>query len=250
MKALVFAAGLGTRLRPITDTIPKALVPVCGQPLLYHVLNKLKRAGYEEAEFNVHHFPQLIKDYLAGSELGMDIAVSDESACLLETGGGVLNAKDLILPCAGPFLVHNVDIISNLDLCWLREQSRPDALATLVVSERPTRRNLLFDSEMRLVGWTDKATGEVRSPYPDLKSENCRSYAFAGIHNLSPRIFDAFGRYGFSGRFPIMDFYLKACREEPIYGALAEDLKLVDVGKFDTLAEAERQAAEILSSGE
>ena len=139
MKALVFAAGLGTRLRPITDTIPKALVPVCGQPLLYHVLNKLKRAGYGQAVVNVHHFPQLIKDYLAGSEFGMDIAVSDESACLLETGGGVLNAKDLILPCAGPFLVHNVDIISNLDLGWLREQSRPDALESYFLEPKPSR---------------------------------------------------------------------------------------------------------------
>ncbi len=246
MKALIFAAGLGTRLKPITDTLPKALVPVCGEPLLYHVIQKLKAAGYTQLTVNVHHFPEQIRAYIASRDWGVPIAISDESEALLETGGGILHAKEHILPTNEPFLVHNVDIISNLDLSKVQEQTRPDALATLVVSERPTRRNLLFNDEMRLVGWMDNETGEVRSPYPDLDPNACHKYAFSGIHNLSPRIFPHFAEWGFTGRFPIMDFYLKTCHREPIYGILAENLQLVDVGKFDQLEQAQQQCAALL----
>ena len=237
---MVFAAGLGTRLKPITDSLPKALVPVCGQPLLYHVIGKLRDAGYTQIVVNVHHFPELIREWLATHDLGVEVSISDESACLLETGGGILHAQDLILPCREPFLVHNVDIVSNLDLGWVQRGTRPDALATLVVSQRDTRRQLLFDDEMRLVGWLDRAIGEVRSPYPGLDPSACRQYAFAGVHNLHPRIFPHFGEWGFSGRFPIMDFYLKTCAAEPIFGLAAPDLQLVDVGKFESLPQAEQ----------
>lgn len=237
---MVFAAGLGTRLKPITDSLPKALVPVCGQPLLYHVIGKLRDAGYTQIVVNVHHFPELIQEWLATHPLGVEVSISDESACLLETGGGILHAQDLILPCQEPFLVHNVDIVSNLDLGWVQRGTRPDALATLVVSQRDTRRQLLFNDDMRLVGWLDRATGEVRSPYPGLDPSACRQYAFAGVHNLHPRIFPHFGEWGFSGRFPIMDFYLKTCAAEPIFGLAAPDLQLVDVGKFESLPQAEQ----------
>lgn len=237
---MVFAAGLGTRLKPITDSLPKALVPVCGQPLLYHVIGKLRDAGYTQIVVNVHHFPDLIREWLSTHDLGVDVSISDESACLLETGGGILHAQDLILPCQEPFLVHNVDIVSNLDLGWVQRGTRPDALATLVVSQRETRRQLLFNDQMRLVGWLDRATGEVRSPYPGLDPSACRQYAFAGVHNLHPRIFPHFGEWGFSGRFPIMDFYLKTCAAEPIFGLAAPDLQLVDVGKFESLPQAEQ----------
>ena len=246
MKALIFAAGLGTRLKPLTDTLPKALVPVCGQPLLYHVIGKLRDAGYTQLVVNVHHFPEKIREYLDAHDFGVDIRISDESGQLLETGGGILHAQELLLPCEEPFLVHNVDIISNLDLSWLRGQSRPDALATLVVSPRETRRKLLFNEDRRLVGWMDSASGEIRSPYPGLDPSRCRHYAFAGVHNLSPRIFPHFQEWGFSGRFPIMDFYLKSCASEPIYGAVAENLTMVDVGKFDQLARAEALCRTIL----
>ena len=237
---MVFAAGLGTRLKPITDSLPKALVPVCGQPLLYHVIGKLRDAGYTQIVVNVHHFPELIREWLATHPLGVEVSISDESACLLETGGGILHAQDLILPCQEPFLVHNVDIVSNLDLGWVQRGTRPDALATLVVSQRDTRRQLLFNDDMRLVGWLDRATGEVRSPYPGLDPSACRQYAFAGVHNLHPRIFPHFGEWGFSGRFPIMDFYLKTCAAEPIFGLAAPDLQLVDVGKFESRPQAEQ----------
>ena len=246
MKAMVFAAGLGTRLRPITDTMPKALVPICGQPLLYHTVCKLRDAGYDELVVNVHHFPEQIRKYLADNDLGVSIKISDESAELLETGGGINHARELLLPLDEPFLVHNVDIISNLDIAWFREQTRPDALATLLVSERQTRRYLLFNDDMRLVGWTDISTGEVRSPYPYLDVSKCRRYAFAGIHNISPAIFQAFDALEVPGRFPIIDFYLRACADYPIYGVPAPGLTLVDVGKIETLAEAERICEGIL----
>ena len=188
MKAMVFAAGLGTRLKPITNTIPKALVPVCGQPLLAHVIEKLAAAGYDEIVVNVHHFAEKIKEYLSSNDFGVKILISDESDLLLETGGGILHARNY-LEGQEPFLVHNVDILSNLDLEWFRGQSRPGALANLLVSERKTQRYLLFNDDMCLVGWTNLATGEVRSPFPGLDIEKCRRYAFAGIHNISPEIF-------------------------------------------------------------
>ena len=243
MKAMVFAAGLGTRLKPLTDTMPKALVPVCGQPLLYHVLTKLVAAGYDDIIVNVHHFPDQIIDYLCIHDFGAHITISDEREFLRETGGGVKHVRPLLTE---PFLVHNVDIISNLDFKWLREQHRPDALATLVVSERKTQRYFLFDDDGRLKGWTNIATGEVRSPFPDIDPEKCRKLAFAGIHMISPAIFDAFDKFGFGERFSITDFYLKACAEYPIYAAVPPGFKMVDVGKFDSLSEAEATCAEIL----
>lgn len=239
MKAFVFAAGEGTRLRPLTDTMPKALVPVCGKPLLGHVVEKLRDAGYTQLVVNVHHFPGQIREYLAGRDWGVEISISDESEALLETGGAILHAKKLLLPSAEPFLVHNVDILSNLDLAWVRNNTRVDALATLVVSPRETRRQLLFSEDMRLVGWTDTATGQVRSPFPGLDPSRCRRYAFTGIHNIAPRIFPHFEQWGFVGRFPIMDFYLKSCVGGRIFGLPAEGLKLLDIGKPDALAQAE-----------
>ena len=236
MKAMIFAAGLGTRLRPITDTMPKALVPVCGKPLLYHTICKLRDAGYDDIVVNVHHFPEQIREYIQSNDFGARISISDESEQLLETGGGILKAKDLLFSDE-PFLVHNVDIVSNLKLSELNV--RPGDLATLVVSQRDTRRYLLFDDDMRLVGWTDTATGEVRSPFPGLDPSACHKYAFSGIHMISPEVFDAMAALGFTGRFPIMDFYLKACAEYPIRGYLARDLQMVDVGKIDTLPETE-----------
>ncbi len=245
MKAMIFAAGLGTRLKPITDTLPKALVPVGGEPLLYHVITKLKAAGYTELVINVHHFAGQIREYLATHDFGLPISISDETDELLETGGGIAHAKDLILPTGEPFLIHNVDILSNLDIAWLRSQTRPEALSTLLVSQRETSRYLLFDGEMRLVGWTNVATGEVRSPYPNLNPDHYHKLAFSGIHNVSPAIFEAFEKAGFSGRFPIMDFYIQECKNYPIYGVMARDLKLVDVGKLDTLAQAEEFLQEL-----
>ena len=233
--------------------MPKALVPVCGQPLLYHVVRKLVAAGYDDLVVNVHHFPDQIIHYLHSHDFGARIAVSDERDFLRETGGGIRYAASLLLEASTPpemreepFLVHNVDIVSNLDLGWLREQHRPDAMATVVVSERKTQRYFLFDDDGRMKGWTNIATGEVRSPYPDIDPDRCRKLAFAGIHLMSPAVFDAFDRYGFGDRFSIVDFYLRACADQPIYAAVPPDFTLVDVGKFDTLPEAEATCRRLL----
>lgn len=239
MKAMVFAAGLGTRLKPLTDTRPKALVEVGGKPLLSHVIGKLAASGYDEIVVNVHHFAPLVKAFLADNDFGVKVSVSDESGELLETGGGIKHARELLEPLDGPFLVHNVDILSNLDLGWFRAQSRPDALSTLLVSERETSRYLLFDDSLRLRGWTNVKTGEVRSPFPPSALKDCRPLAFSGIHNVGPAIFEAFEEYSMPERFPIIDFYLAACKNHPIYGVVANDLRLIDVGKADSLSAAQ-----------
>lgn len=234
-KAMIFAAGLGTRLRPLTDNMPKALVPVGDRPLLQIVIERLVSYGYDDIVVNVHHFAGQITDWLGKFAMpGVKTSVSDESGCLLDTGGGILHAESLLGD--GRFLVHNVDILSDLDLRWLDGQVRDDAVATLAVSDRKTSRYLLFDDGMRLVGWTNTATGEVRSPYPDLELSRCRRYAFSGIHILSHDVFRLFRERGFGGKFPIMDFYLDIAASCPVYGAVPEHLNLIDVGKPDALA--------------
>ena len=224
-QAMIFAAGLGTRLKPLTDTMPKALVRVGGQPLLWHVINKLKLAGYERIVVNVHHFAGMIVDYLkANDNFGLDIRISDESAMLLETGGGIKKALPLFDP-SEPILIHNVDILSNLDLTAL-----PTDAPLLVVSQRQTKRYLQFDDTMRLVGWKNIETGEV-------KGREGNSLAFSGIHVFHPSLTPLLSDW--PERFPIMDFYLKACGSHLIRGYEAKDLRLMDVGKLDTLDQAE-----------
>ena len=242
-RAMVFAAGLGTRLKPLTDTMPKALVPVGGKPLLEHLLVKLKAAGFRDVVINVHHFADMIEDWCQQHPMGMHIWFSDEREQLLETGGGIKHAVPLLRDAQDGFLIHNVDILSNADLRALAEAGRGSA-ATLLVSERETQRYLLFDDDMRLVGWINTATGEVRSPYPHLlsnpsplTSNRYHKYAFAGIHYMNPRLFRFFD--DFPERFSIIDFYLKVCADEPIYGHVQPDLRLLDVGKADSLSAAE-----------
>ena len=256
MKAMIFAAGLGTRLRPLTDTMPQALVPVDGVPLLKRVATRLLEAGAEELVINTHHFPEQIAAYVAAERgFGVPVHLSPEPEQLLETGGGILHARSF-LEGSGPFLVHNVDILSNLDLRRFMAEARPEALATLVVSERQTSRYFLFDEGMRLVGWTDLRTGEVRSPFPNLDPGRCRRLAFAGIHWISDRIFEVMDDYCLQGRFSIVDFYLRAAAEHPIYGYVPEDFRMLDVGKLDSLEAAGAlvrelgEAAPLCDSGE
>ena len=233
MKALVFAAGLGTRLKPLTDSMPKALVPVCGKPLLYHVLTKLRTAGYDEIAVNVHHFADQIRNYLSENDFGIPILVSDETDLLRETGGGIRHARPFLEGGDAPFLVHNVDILSDLDLGWFRRHTRPDALATLLVSERKTQRYFLFDRDMRLVGWTNIATGEVRSPYAGIDPDQCKRLAFSGIHYIDPAIFPLM--HPWPEKFPIVDFYLSVCRTHTVRAAVMQGLEMHDVGKLAEL---------------
>ena len=236
MKAFMFAAGLGTRLKPLTDRMPKALVPVGGRPLIWHVIRKLQKAGVDEFIINVHHYAEMISDYLELEDFfGARIELSVEEDMPLETGGGLRKAAEL-LQGSGSFFAHNVDIISNADLAAMAASERPDALATLLVSWRKTQRYLLFNQDMRLVGWTNVATGEVRSPFKDLRVEDCSKYAFAGIHYISEKILPLLQEM--PERFSIMDFYLKMAAEFPIYGFAPEGLEIVDAGKPETLERA------------
>lgn len=235
-QAMIFAAGLGTRLKPLTDTMPKALVRVGGKPLLEHVVLRLKDAGYERIVVNVHHFADQIIDFLKEqNNFGLDIRISDEREALLETGGGIKKALPLFDPTE-PILIHNVDILSNLDL-----QSLPTDAPLLVVSQRQTKRYLLFNDEMRLQGWTNIETGEVKGPIADRQRSKVDGQrlllAFSGIHMFHPSLAPLLADW--PDRFPIMDFYLQACGTHLIRGYKAHDLRLLDVGKLDSLDQAE-----------
>ena len=252
MQAMIFAAGLGTRLKPLTDRIPKALVRVGGEPLLKRVIFQLKDAGFTRIVVNVHHFSNQIIDYLRENEnFGLDIRISDESDQLLETGGGIKKAWPLF-DQKEPILIHNVDILSNVDLKKFYQMETKDLLsssdeksqvhdaplaARLLVSERKTKRYLLFDDTMRLVGWTNIETGEVKSPYKNLDPKKYQMYAFSGIHMVAPSLFPLMEDE--PDKFPIMDFYLRHCDKVRIEGYVKNDLKLMDVGKQETLKEAE-----------
>lgn len=234
---MLFAAGLGTRLRPLTDHMPKALVPVGGRPLLDITTTRLREAGATHIVVNVHHFADQIKSYIALHPSDTRISISDESDGLLDTGGGLKRALTLFdADDNSPILIHNVDILSNADLASFYQENQ-DVDVALIVSPRQTQRYLLFDNSMQLVGWTNVATGEVRTPYPNLDPATCKRYAFSGIHLVRPNI--AIHMQSWPDKFPIMDFYIKNSAQLSIRGIVKEDLRLLDVGKQDTLSAAE-----------
>lgn len=244
MKALVFAAGLGTRLRPITDHIPKALVPVAGVPMLERVIKKLSAQGCQSFVVNVHHFASQIEDFLRDNgNFGLPIAISEELEEPLETGGGIKRAAPLLHSPEGRFLVHNADILSTLDIGWFIGQDNPGTLATLLVRDAPADRCLLFDDDMRLTGWTNVKTGEVKSPYlPDYDPSAYHKFSFCGIHIISEDVFPAMASW--PSKFGIIDFYLSMAAFRPIKGVVAPaDMRLVDIGSPEGLREAEALAA-------
>lgn len=257
MQSMIFAAGLGTRLKPLTDRIPKALVRVGGKPLIEYVLKNLVAAGSKRIVVNVHHFANQIIEYLQQNDFGVDIRVSDETEMLLDTGGGIKNAAPFF-NTSEPVLIHNVDILSNVDLrelynyaCEAEIEQKVDAV--LLVSLRKTKRYLIFNKDMRLVGWTNVDTGEVKSPYETLReltftqpydNNNVTNeqygytlFAFSGIHIIGNKVFEAMNEC--SAKFPIMDFYLQYAKDLHFVGKVKNNLKLMDVGKLDTLAEAD-----------
>ena len=238
---MIFAAGLGTRLKPLTDTMPKALVPVDGHPLIEIVSRKLLRSGFDSAVVNVHHFADQVEDWCKRQDW-MQFSISDERAMLLETGGAILHARTL-LECSGNFLIHNVDVLTNADLRSFAQCHRPDALATLLVSPRKTSRYFLFNPDtMRLAGWTNTNTGETVMADPSLTKEDCLALGFSGIHILSDRVFPLMEKYvvdkGAPVRFSIRDFYLAVAGQHPVYGVNVESFRMLDVGKPDALAMA------------
>ena len=243
MKAMVFAAGLGTRLRPLTNDRPKALVEVAGITMLERVLTHLREAGFTDVTVNVHHFAPMVIDFLDEHDhFGLDLHISDESDLLLDTGGGILAARQW-LDGNQPFMVHNADILSDLDLnAFYDSHQGSGALATLLVKERLTQRYFVFDNDDRLQGWINKKTGETR---PDGFSHNpARQHelAFGGMHVISPAIFPLLERYAATvGRvFSITPFYIDICRQQLIKGYHpSQSYQWLDVGKPETLEQAE-----------
>lgn len=207
--------------------------------MLEHVILKLKEAGFDQIVINIHHLGQQIIDFLqANNNFGVKIYISDERDYLLDTGGGIKKAA-LFLQGDEPFLVHNVDILSNVDLKLLYQQHvNNNALATLLVSQRQTSRYLLFNQENKLCGWRNHATGEVKSFYPYFDPQQYTEYAFGGIHVMSPKILDWMEEW--TGKFSIIQFYLSICARTDIHAFPSSNLRLLDIGKPETLAEAER----------
>ena len=238
MKAMILAAGLGTRLRPLTDDRPKALVTVNGRTLLEICLERLRACGVREVIVNVHHFAEMIVDYLAANQnFGMRIEVSREEA-LLDTGGGLKKAAWFFLESGGdgdePFLLHNVDVISGIDLARMASFHRQqDALATLAVQDRETSRYLLFDEQGRLCGRRAGADGapEMARPAP-----HPQALAFSGIHVISPRLLI---KMRGEGAFSIIAAYLDlASRGEKILAFRADEYSWRDLGRPEQLLEA------------
>ena len=258
MKAMIFAAGLGTRLKPLTDNMPKALVPLAGKTLLQWQIERLKAAGITDIVVNVHHFPDMIINYLReNNNFGCRIAVSDERDMLLETGGGLRKAKSLLLEVGSresgnsnePILICNVDILSNIDLPTLLNAYNPDEMGVVVVSERDTQRYLLFDEENRLCGWTNIATGEIR-PASLAASPNsliASRLAFSGMQVLNPRIFDCMDEVveNKGDKFSLIDLYLHITEKEILRAYIPENYRMMDVGKIAQLSEAEAFAASL-----
>ena len=250
MKAMIFAAGLGTRLKPLTDTLPKALVPLAGKTLLQWQIEKLRAAGIKDIVVNVHHFPDMIINYLQeNNNFGCNIQVSDERDMLLETGGGLRKAKELLtssphhLIASSPILICNVDILSNIDIPTLLQAYNPNEMGVVVVSERATQRYLLFNEENRLCGWTNIATGEVR-PASFASSPNsliASQLAFSGMQVLSPRIFDCMDEVVAQkgDKFSLIDLYLSIAQKEILRAFVPENYRMMDVGKINQLSEAE-----------
>lgn len=241
---MIFAAGLGTRLAPLTNDRPKALVKLNGKTLLMRVSEKLKAENFKDITVNVHHFAAMMKEYIQTGEYAeflkqenMTVVISDESDLLLDTGGALKKAAPkLFAKDDSPVLIHNVDIVSNARLNELY-QSMNDADAVLLVSQRETTRYLLFDDDMRLVGWTNIQTSEVRTPFANLDISNCKLRAFSGIHVVSKRLTD--NMESWPDKFGITDFYIQSCQNLNIRGVEQPDLLLTDIGKIDVLRKAQ-----------
>ncbi|MGB0864069.1 MAG: nucleotidyltransferase family protein [Saprospiraceae bacterium] len=232
MKAMIFAAGLGTRLRPLTNDRPKAMVEINGMPLLEIIIRRLKHFGYREIIVNVHHYSEMIIHFLKEkNHFDIDISVSDETGMVLETGGGLQKAS-WFFEDGEPFLVHNVDILTDLnyhDLMAFHHQNK--AIATLATRNRTTSRYLLFNENV-LSGWKNIKTGEVKMSRGVL--EEMKSLAFSGIHIIDPKLFSHFRR---TGKFSIIDTYLDVAKTEKIVGFDHSDGIWLDVGKPEALAQ-------------
>ncbi len=235
-KAMIFAAGLGTRLRPLTDHKPKALVELCGQSLLQRTIDKLTRAGVSTIIINIHHFPALMQEAIAGMQTrGAEIIISDESEQLLDTGGGLLKASKY-LEGKEPFFLHNVDIVSDINLKEMLDSHRKNkALATLAVSQRATSRYFLWHQN-QLCGWQNTQTEQQTNCYP-INQPPLRK-AFSGIHVISPKIFELITE---TGSFSINSVYLRLAAEHKIMAYEHNPEYWADIGTPEKLNNVQKR---------
>ena len=228
-KAIILAAGLGTRLKPLTDHKPKALLEWEGRTLLEQVIGKLKSSGFNSIIINVHHYAEMIMDYVKQNDrFGIDIEFSHEKDELLDTGGGIANASWFF--GEDPFLVYNVDVLSNIDLRDMYEDHlRSGAIATMAVKERVTTRSLLMDEGASLKGWRDNRTGETI--LTGTSAKGLAPIAFSAIHIMDPGVFELFPR---EKRFPLMPFYLELARTHPVHLYRHDHDSWADMGKLES----------------
>ena len=233
MKAMIFAAGLGTRLKPFTDNHPKALAVVNGKPLLQRNIEYLKSFGIDEIVINVHHFADQIIEFLEENNyFGIEIIISDETDQVLETGGGLVKAKANFTE---DFLVMNVDILTDLNLAeFIKAHQENKAIVSLAVSDRDSSRKLFFNEKNELKGWRNLKTEEEIKAVDSL--DNCKDLAFSGIHVISPVLFDKITE---KGKFSIMKVYMDLMQTESIIGFDHSGGILIDVGRPESVLEAE-----------
>ena len=234
MKAIIFAAGKGTRLKPFTDYHPKALARVNGVPLLERNIKYLQSYGINDFVINIFHFGEQIVEFLKEHDhFGANIEISDEKDQLLETGGGLVFARRF-LDDGEDFLILNADILTDLNITeFVKYHQEKKDFATLAVSDRKSSRKLLFNPEMVLRGWVNVETGEQRLAE---FNKGFKPLAFSGIHCMNPAIF---GKIKRTGKFSIMEEYLDLMHTEKIHG-FEHQAKLIDVGRPESIVEAEK----------
>ncbi len=244
MKAMILAAGRGTRLRPMTNYQPKALIKVAEVPLLEMAIRQLIRYGCKDIIINVHHFGDQIIQFLQKKDhFGINIVISDEQDELLDTGGGLKKAAHFFED-GQAFLLCNTDILCDLDLgAFYQKHCESNALATLAVQRRDTSRYLLFDHDLVLNGWANVKTGEIK--LPKTTSDRLQMLAFSGLHVIDPRFFDFMPE---EKSFSIIDTYLKASASEIIRAYPCDEEKWMDVGRPSSLENAEPFAKVLLES--
>ncbi|MDD2199173.1 MAG: sugar phosphate nucleotidyltransferase [Bacteroidales bacterium] len=234
MKAFILAAGLGTRLMPLTKDIPKAMVAIKGKPMIGHLIEKLTKSGFNQIVINIHHNGEKIIEYVNNlSFSGAEIFISDERNKLLDTGGGLLKAKNL-LENSNDFLVHNVDIYSNIDLreMYLHHKSSNN-LVSLAVKERTSSNYLLFDNDNTLCGWYSNTTGAKRIVK---EREEYKELAFSGIQVISSEIFKHITE---KGKFGVIPMYLRLAKDHNIGAYIHNDKDVLDLGKHESLKKAQ-----------
>ncbi len=235
MNAMILAAGLGTRLKDITKEKPKALVEINGTPMLKLIIEKLVKQGFSYIVVNVHHHAEQIIEFIKSNDFGITIDISDESNLLLNTGGGIKNARKF-LDKESTFLVHNVDIYSDIDLEDLyKYHQKTQNLVTLAVRERVSTNFLLFDNDNRLCGWKSYKTESEIIP---IKKDSYNELAFSGIHALDTKIFNLFSK---EKSFSIITEYLKLCNNHIIGAYIHNDKEILDLGKPEAIEEFEEK---------